>query len=978
VAVAAYALLGFVLAPRLIRPHLERRLGAVLHRPVAIARLRMNPFALSVTVEGFRVTDRDGSPFVSWDSLYVNVDAWPLVLRQLDFAHVRLVRPRVRVALGKDGALNFADLVDALGGSPSPAKPKTESSPLVVDVDRLEIEEAQLAFSDRSRAAPFDSTIGPFTIRLSAFRTRADAKSPYAFSGRTESGESFSWSGFVYVDPLRSSGTIAFDDVRLPKYAPYYSDRVGFDLRDGVAAARASYDFEWGAQRRARLHEATLTVKRLAMARRGHEPEIVLPSLEIAGASVDLLGRNAEVASVKLRDLAVEVRRDKDGRLGLSELAAPQPGPAAPHAATPQPVPSRSAAPEPAPAPFRYVVRAVELANGRIDVEDLVPARPVKLGLHGVGFAVQDVSSDRDARSPFTATLSVGEKGAVSAKGEVLLGQRRGELALRVSDVDLVPVSPYLSSQGGLDVRLDGGRLGVDGTVRWDLVPATPHLGFEGDVRIDGVAAADAVRGDEVVRWSTLAVSGVSWSSEPPRASVKAVRWVEPRLAFVVAPDGTSNVGRMRPAAAQAPTAAPPVPAAAPPGGHPPAPTPVSVALVEVVRGRLSYADRSVRPAVQWACTDLAATARNVATGPGARPRVEFRCKAEGAAPFEMAGVLHPLLRGDGTDFRVTSKGVDLVAFGPYSGKHLGYEIQKGKLDLDLAYRVSQRRLEGRNVVRFDQFTLGEKVDSPDATALPVKLGLAVLRDRDGIILIDVPVSGDVDDPEFSFGRVIWRAVLNVFVKAATAPFSLLTSAFGGGQENLDVLDLAPGATQPDAAARKKVEALSRALRERPALALEVEGAVDERADGAALRRRAVAAMVRKAKWEAVRASKPAVTLAEVEVSADEYERWLRAASEARATPAAGAVGPAPTPPPSPAAVPGAGTGAASAAELEQRLAASVELAPDELRALATQRATEARDLVLAAGIDESRVFLVSGGERARNEQGARVYFTLR
>ena len=246
-----YAAVGFILLPWIVHRQLEKRLAAALHRNVTIAKVRMNPFALSATIDGLRVDDPDGSTFLSWDRLYLNASLLPILKRDLALDKLYLLRFRAHASMRRDGTLNFEDLLTTTSSPQAEAPPDAGRKHWVAfGVDHLSIVEAEVAFSDASRKHPFATTVGPVTLQLDRFRTRADANSPYAFEGSTESGERFSWSGNVRTEPFRSSGTIAFENLRLPKYGPYYEQEVAVDLRDGRINLRTNYDVEWGAQGR--------------------------------------------------------------------------------------------------------------------------------------------------------------------------------------------------------------------------------------------------------------------------------------------------------------------------------------------------------------------------------------------------------------------------------------------------------------------------------------------------------------------------------------------------------------------------------------------------------------------------------------------------------------------------------------------------------------------------------------------------------
>jgi len=305
----------------------------------------------------------------------------------------------------------------------------------------------------------------------------------------------------------------------------------------------------------------------------------------------------------------------------------------------------------------------------------------------------------------------------------------------------------------------------------------------------------------------------------------------------------------------------------------------------------------------------------------------------------------------DATDVKVTSKGIDLTPLSPYCGKYAGYALDKGKLDLALDYKVAKRQLAATNQIKVDQFTFGEATNSKDATKLPVKLGLAVLQDPNGLIDLDVPVEGNVDDPNFRLGKVIWRAIGNVLLKAVTSPFNLLAKLVGGGgAEKMDVVDFQAGAADLTPGAEKSLQGLSKALASRPALKVDVEGMADPAADGKTLKLKEL-----KRQAAAARAEKGQ----KGEMTDEEYvkfveKRWRSLSPQNQSGT-----------PPDPAA-------------MEDVVLASVQLPPESLGALRQERAEAARTRLVALGVDPGRLFLTQGGERAKKEGGTRVYFTLK
>lgn len=933
-----YTVFGFLVLPWILRRQLEKRLTAALHRETTIARVRTNPYALSVTIDGLRVKAADGGAFLAWDRLYVNLGAWRIVKREVSLDEVQLVRFHARVDMDAQGRLNFQDLIDE-NASPEPAPPAAEQKrpPLVFAVQKLDIQQAQLDFSDRSRRRPFDSSIGPFDIRLQGFRTLPDSTSPYSFTGTTESGESFSWAGNLLTQPLRSSGTISFDGLRLSKYSPYYEQEVGFEIRDGRLGLKTGYALEWGAERHLlRISDGSVAVRTLVLGIPGTpQPKVELPELDVTGISVDALGRSARVETVALRNGVVRAHRNPDGRFDVEQMKPPRKA---------EPPPREKSE------PFHWALGKIELAGWRVELQDDLPARAASFVLAPVDVRLEDLADRTQQTSRLSASIGWAGKGKVDLEGQVRLLRPAADLSVTIDALELPPFDPYLELYGDLAARLGAGRLGLKAKARIDGGTEPASWSFEGDTRVDGLALLDSERNQELVRWKELQISGIRTASEPPGLSVRAVRWVQPRFRVALAEDGSSNLRRLLKSPPPPPDDAeskPPPPKAAPKAEKPP--PPVSIGSFQIVRGAATFVDRSVAPPATLSMTDIDVRLRGLSNALNARSQVALKALVAGG-PLEVTGTLSPRMVNDATDVRVTSKGIDLTPLSPYCGRYAGYLLEKGKLDLDLQYKVARRRLGATNLIRVDQFTFGEATNSKDATKLPVKLGLAVLQDPSGLIELDVPVEGNVDDPDFRLSRVVWRAIGNVLFKAVTSPFTLLGKLFGGGTEKLDVIDFQAGTSGLTPGAEKSLQGLSKALASRPALRLDIEGTTDPAADVKTLK---LGELKRQAE-----AAKAAGRDGKAELTDEEYLRFVEKRYRAL-TPAA--TGAAPDP-----------------AAMEQVALAALQLPPEALGTLQQERADAARARLVALGVDASRLFLTQGGDRAKKEAGARVYFTLK
>jgi hypothetical protein len=329
-----------------------------------------------------------------------------------------------------------------------------------------------------------------------------------------------------------------------------------------------------------------------------------------------------------------------------------------------------------------------------------------------------------------------------------------------------------------------------------------------------------------------------SWS-DSRRASLSNARSAAraPYARLVIAPDQTLNIARLfTPAAGNAPPAVQTVrleESRHAPGGNPGAMR-IAIGTVKVQGGSANFADYWIKPNYAVSLQQLSGAISGLSSDPKSRAKVDLEGRVDRYAPAAINGEINLLSAALYTDVHVKFDGVEMTSVTPYSGHFAGYEIEKGKLSIDVTYQVENRQLTAKQKFVIDQLQLGDRVESPDAVKLPLKLAVALLKDRNGVIDIDLPMSGSLDDPQFRVGPLIWKAFVGLLTRIATSPFTLLAK-LGGRDDEINQVDFAAGSAALDAAAQERMTALAKALAERPSLELEVPTAYSPDADGGAL-----------------------------------------------------------------------------------------------------------------------------------------------
>jgi hypothetical protein len=262
---------------------------------------------------------------------------------------------------------------------------------------------------------------------------------------------------------------------------------------------------------------------------------------------------------------------------------------------------------------------------------------------------------------------------------------------------------------------------------------------------------------------------------------------------------------------------------------------PMSIGSVRVIDGSVNYADFWIQPNFAVGIQQLNGTIDGLSSDPKSRAKVKLEGKVDRYAPVSINGELNLMAATVYTDIKMSFKGLELTTMTPYSGHFAGYKIDKGKLSVDLSYKVDQRKLDAEQHFVIDQLQLGEAVESPDAVHLPLKLAVALLKDRNGVIDLPLPITGSLDDPQFKIGPIIWHALVNLLEKAVTAPFAAIGRLFGGHGEDMKFIDFAPGSAELDASSKQKLDGLTKALQEHTQLQLDVPLVYSPELDGPVL-----------------------------------------------------------------------------------------------------------------------------------------------
>jgi len=968
--VLLYSLVGFLGVPYFVMHYAVPAVAEQIRHPVVVREVALNPFTLSLTINGLEIRESDQTPILGFEQLFVDLGAKTLLFQSYAFDEIRLVMPFVSMRVDRAGKMNLLGLVppaapaEAVSAEAKPTAASGSTKPL--EIGLLKIEQGIVEFRDESKPKPFEITIVPIHISLRNFSTVQGGENAYAFAAEVGKGETLAWEGRVALEPVESDGKLTLAGGQLKPLYQYVQDRVGFEVRDGQLSVGGRYHFDLkGAAPNITVSEGKVSVVNLAIGEKGPEdPVMSVPFFSLEGISFDLGSKRVDVARVHSADARFEAWMNPDGVLNFQELFA------SPAGLDPGPAKGKPAPAPPPPAtekPWTVRIGNVALSNYRALFEDRTLERQSHIEIEGMDFSVKGLALPVKDPLQVDLALKLNQTGRIAVKGTVQVEPVVADLDLSLREIGFRPFQPYVDPFVDVDIR--DGALDLAGKLHFSKNHGSkPLLTFEGNLAANRLAITDRKDFDDILSWKTLGLNRVVLGIDPTSVKVGEVILQEPAVTVVMNADGVTNlsqIAKSKPAEAAPPAEKPhsePVPAAK----GPPGPT-AMIDVVRLTKAAMTFRDLSIQPSVKIGITDLTGTIKGLSSKELAKADVDLTGKVNRVAPMQITGKIYPLSSEAYSDVVVKFDNVDLLAAAPYAGKYAGYPISKGKLSLDLAYKVARQELVAENKVAIDQLTFGEKTNSPDATSLPVPLVVALLKDRKGRIDIDLPIRGDLKDPDFKYGKVVISTLLNILGKVVASPFSLMGKLIPGGSdgEELQFIEFSPGAAAVASAELKKLEALIKALDERPSLRLDVTGAADPVRDRQALSLQKVMAEVH-ARWQRER-GRPAA--AEESIPIDEEQRVIKELFDehqkktAVSTPSSAVDKPAKLP---------------TSEEMKQALVAAIPLDTEGLRALATQRADQIRERLTGEGkLADERVFLLDADLTAGDHEQIRSKLSI-
>lgn len=895
----------------------------------------------TAAIRGLDIREKTGAQLFSLGAVACDIKQLKLLSQQYEFNSITIGAPHLYLHGNKEGVWNLARLAGGKPASSEAAKASPADKKAVkpaVYIKSLQLTDGALSLKDDKPPQGYAAEIGQLTFKLDNFATKGELPAPYSLSLATARKETATINGNIALEPLAVSARLAVVDVvaeaTYPYLASYLTEPVSgrVDFRGDLAYSVA----------KGLTMEQALLRLRSVKAPFGKKDGAQLPLLLAEGGAFNLKERTAAIASITVSGGSISLSRDPAGKLSTALLLREkEPATTAPAA------PARKAERKDEPKPFSWKIGTTAVNGLKLTYTDAMKD-DARFVFPSITARLSALSGPQMGEMPLDLNIAYGAKGSLAAKGR-LKGSPfgfRGDI--NANNFTFVDFDPYLPE--GVNVYLLTGKLDTRLSLEL-LLKENKLLGsFRGEGAIRDFYSVDAEEEEDLLKWESLRFENFSGTFEPFSLQMSGLSLSNYYARLYVAKNGRLNFQEIyQPPAKKAAAGQPavqPVAAPAATGSR----RDIRIDNITLSDGTLHFSDYHLNRDFDTTMLHLGGRISGLTSAADSAADIDLRGNLENHSPLKIAGKVNPLAGNLFLDMQILFNDIELSPMTPYSGTYLGYAIDKGKLSLALKYKIEQKALTAENKVFLDQFTFGEKIESSKSTSLPVRLAVALLKDRNGEIHLDLPLSGRTDSPQFSIWGLVGQVLKNLLVKAATSPLALLQASLGSSTD-FSSIAFASGSSRLSSSEAEKLQALARALTERPGIRLEVTGFADRERDPEGFRNELLLKKMKSEKFLSLAKEKResgGLSPEAVEIPAAEQSRWLKAVYEKEKFPrprtALGMLKELPD------------------EEMKKLILANSQISDQQLRGLARERAVAVMNFLLKDGkLPQERFFEKSG-----------------
>lgn len=833
-----------------------------------------------VRLDSLSIQNKSDQALLKTHSVNAHIKQLNVFTAAVSIDRLHIDAPQIWLELDKKGRSNWSELtqgVDAksnIDSSVTTKSPQQNTAKPVISVGEFLLDQGQVNFTDAFHATPVQ-TVQFNDIKLNAkhFSTAVAAKpSHISLAAQLEKNQLISFDGEYNANNGDLTGNASLDSLQLGAYQAF-ANRFADAKLSGVVSLKSQIIMRQG---QLQFDEMGLQLSDFLIAPNAKdEGKLAIKSLQLEKVNLNTGTRVINASVLTIGKMDADIRRDANAKLSLLKMLLPT---RQLDSSSPSTLPVTHEQKD-SSTDWLVTLKSFIMNESNFSFEDHAVNPIVTTKAQGISLSAENLSSD------FSQTINMKLASSINRKGKLsLVGSATPKLNKISMDLDgqALPVSslyPYFSHL--LNVELLSGSANIKGKLGLINTEGKPLISnFEGLVNLNDFQMLENGETEDFLYWKSINFEGInlSFGGDKQFFFLRKLALNDFYTKLILSEKGELNISDILVKKEVLATLA--ANSVEQKGAHELAqalvrpPIEIKIEKTSLSGGDINFKDNYIKPNYQANLTGVSGDIGSISSTKSEAASVQLSGKIDDDAPLLISGTVNPLSAPIFLDIKGSASDIQLTRLSQYASKYAGYPIVKGHLSVELAYRVEQQKLIAENSLKVDQLTLGERVDSPDATSLPVTLALALLRDNAGLIAVNLPISGSLSDPQFSLGGIIFKVFVNLITKAVTSPFTLLGAVFGGGEE-LAYGEFLPGKAELTPVTIAKLDSLAKALKERSQLKLDITGRIDPITDAEGLRLVSLDKKIKTIKFRELRKKNPAIQIENVVVEETDRKTYI-------------------------------------------------------------------------------------------------------
>jgi len=817
-----YTVFGFVFIPWFLTnktaPLLKEKLG--LH--VEIGKAKFNPYLFDLEINDVLLKDLDNKPVLGFKKIFVNFAPLGLLEGNIFFANLDINSPKLYATIEKDGKLNFENILPLTTNKKTEEQTTSSDIPLITLL-KLNITNGNIKFSDLRGGKEFNLNFGPYNFNAHDISTKKDALNAHNFITKINKDGELFWEGGVRLNPLKLYGEIDIKNLKLPKLYSYAFSDFDAVLNQGKIDLRIPYKVDLSNELKFSINGATAILSDISFENKKNSNSLMsLKKLNVDGVNFYWPRKSINVEKIELNQPYVSVLLDKNRELNLLKAFSSK--------ATKE----YKKIDEEKPSEWSLLLKNIIINDGDFTFIDGMQDELIQSDITNLSLKLKDITLDQQKQIDYILKATLNKTSSLQSEGNLFIKPFKLKSNIELKDFDTTNYVNYAKPY--INFLIKDGKISSKAEVTVSYKESL-KLDVLGDINIDSLLLKTTDE-KKLLAWKSLDINGISYIHDPMKLEIKDLQLDQPYIRAHIAKDGSTNFsGLIKESKTKQKIKK---------QSKKKSDLKIKIGPMKLTNGTSDFSDFSLPFPFQTHIHDLKGDLSTLDFGTTTPSELSLKGQIDKYGYTDINGKLSPFNFRESASLNLLFKNIDLTSLSPYSSKFVGYKIKQGKLSMDLKYSIDKNKLLGDNKLNINTLVLGEIVDSPDATSLPLELAIALLKDSDGQIDIDMPVIGNISDPDFSYGSVVWGAIGNMITGIVTAPFRMLGNMLGISGDELKSVDFDKGSSKVIATEHEKLDNLSKILAKRPAIKLHISGGYDEIFDKYELQKQKFKSLINK------------------------------------------------------------------------------------------------------------------------------------